>query len=791
MRVLEVGGAVSVAYAGRLLAALGADIVHVAEAGDDSLRAQGPLPETGGGSPGFYSYLHMGKRILQCDTGASHDEGPFRQLLETADLLIVGASHKELEARGLTSEVLADVAPGVASVAISPFGQEGPYRDYQATDLLEFLIFGRFSDSGLAGRPPIGYSLHAAELYAGTISAVAGLAAVRHTRRTGVALHGDISSAHCILASPDRAYTAYAFHGAPLPRPEAHREVFVISSDGRLVMINTGLGWERTAAMLGQPELVDDPRFVTLAARMVHSDELFALVLEWAARHTVDEIVAALAKHRVMGAPLYEPHEVLDDPHYRERDAFDPLALPDVETIAVPAAPFKVDGKRPRLDAPHYVQEPEWLEAADRRPEPTKSAQPLEGIRVLDLGELYAGPHGCSLLGDLGADVIKVENIQRMPAVVRGDRHPPSEAYGYWRGEPGEPAWERFHLFHNVERNKRGITLDVKSDRGRDLFLRLVRQSHAVISNYTPRALRELRITPAHLSAASPQLSFVHLPGFGADGPYSDRVSVGPVTEALSGHWAVRGYSDAPELQSNQVVWSDAVAGGMAAVLALAGIVGSEHGLPGTWFDVSQAEALTCFVAPEIIDWGWNRRPAVQYGDKHPFMCPHGSYPAQGSDRWVVIAARDGSEWLRLAAAIERPDLATDPALMTVEGRKRSEGKIDAAIAAWTSERSAHELMTYLQDQGVPCVVALHDDEIAGDPQVQAREMLETVSHPLVGDYLNPSTPLRFAQLPRIPRRPPNLLGEHNVEILTKLGGVTDSELGQLQADGIIGTRFV
>src|SRR5690606_29331097 len=95
-------------------------------------------------------------------------------------------------------------------------------------------------------------------------------------------------------------------------------------------------------------------------------------------------------------------------------------------------------------------------------------AQPLEGVRVLDLGELYAGPSACSLLGDLGADVIKVENIQRMPAVVRGDRHPPETAFGYWRGKSGEPSWERFHLFHNVERNKRGVTLDIKSERGRD-----------------------------------------------------------------------------------------------------------------------------------------------------------------------------------------------------------------------------------------------------------------------------------------------------------------------------------
>lgn len=791
LRVLEFGGSASVAYAGRLLASLGADVIHLTGPWDRPLADEGPFPP-GGGPGALYNYLHMGKRLSPLDPGEASHGTQFRDHLGSAELLVMGGARE----RALVGEVIGPWPFGeghaISSVTVTPFGLSGPWSTFEATDLLAFLAFGRFSDAGLAGRPPIGYSLHAAELYGGTVAAAAGLAAVRHGRRTGTGLRADISLAECVLSSPDRAFTLFSFVGQPIPRPEFHREVFVVSSDGALVLINTGLAWTRTAALLGQPQLVEDPRFSTLAARSEHGDEVYGLLAVWAAERTLEQIVDALAEHRVMGSQLYWPHDVLQDSQYLARDAFDELQVPGMVAVRAPAAPFKVNGVRPHLSAARLVDTPcGWFGELPVGNVGHQQVHPLDGVRVIDLGELYAGPSACSFLGDLGADVIKVENVQRMPAVVRGDRHPPAQAFGYFRSESGSPSWERFHLFHTVERNKRGVTLDLKAQEGRRLFLELVASSQALVSNYTPRALRRLRVTHDRLRDVNPGLSFVHLPGFGADGPLADRVSVGPVAEALSGHWRVRGYPDTSELWSNQTVWSDAIAGGTACLLAIAGILASERDGEGFSFDLSQAEALTCFVAPEVIDWNWNRERALRHGDKHRSMSPHGCYPVRGEDSWVVIAVRDDDEWRRFAAAIGRDDLAADPELATFEKRKRLESKIDAIIAAWTSPRDATEVAESLQAAGVPCVPALHDDQLVGHPQIAARGMLENVSHTVVGGYLNPATPFRFEGVPRVPRRPPNLLGQHNAEVLGQFPGCTAEMLSRLEDLGVIGTTFV
>ncbi|HXU23873.1 MAG TPA: CoA transferase, partial [Tepidiformaceae bacterium] len=642
IRVLEVGGGVSVPYAGRLLASLGAEVVHVECDLDESLRAEGPFPpevQLDGG--GLFQYLHTGKTVVRSSLASAAGRAELFEAAKRADIVLDSFGLDECEGSQPDWYALHRAHPLLASVTVTPFGQTGPYRGYQATELLAFLTFGRFSDAGLSGRPPIGYSSHAAGFYAGTIAASAALAALRHARHLRMPIQADVAIAECILASPDRAFTLYAFAGRPLPRPESHREVFYLTREGSRVLINTGLAWDRTARMLGRDDLLGDPRFTTLSARVLHGDEIYALVANWAIERTVDEIMDALGKYRVLGGPMYSPSEVGSDRHYKARQFFDTLSVLGAPAVQVPGVPYRVNGQRPRMRPLQRQTATSWGDRLDEIPSgPASRVQPLTGIRVIDLGELYAGPSACSLLADLGADVIKIENVQRMPAVVRGDLAPPSPAFGYFHGDPGETPWERFHLFHTVERNKRGITLDLKSEDGRTLFLELVAKSDIVVSNYTPRALEHLNLAANDLRQAKSDLVFVHLPGFGADGPYADHVSVGPVAEALSGHWAARGYPDAPELQSNQTVWADSVAAATACFLALGGLTAHDREGMGSAFDLSQAEALSCFIAADCIEWGWNGIVPSLLGDKHTTLAPHGCYRAKGDDRWVALAVR-------------------------------------------------------------------------------------------------------------------------------------------------------
>jgi crotonobetainyl-CoA:carnitine CoA-transferase CaiB-like acyl-CoA transferase len=796
LRVLELSEEVSAPFAGRLLAGLGASVIRIEPPDGDPIRREGPFPpripatDRHDGA-GFFHYLNAGKRVLRLDLEQPADRQRVHELAVAADLILENYAPGVLGHLGLGFEQIAALNPSAGYVSVTAFGQDGPYRDYLATDMLAFLAFARFSDVGLAGRPPIRYAPHVAEMYAGTLAAAAGLAAQRLARARREAVHADISIAECVLTSPDRAFALYPFLGAALPRPEEYRPVLFRTSDDQLVLINTGLDWERSAALIGREDLLGDERFSSLSARTRSADEVYALVAAWALDYTAAEIVEALSKHRVLGGLFYRPEDTLSDPHFAAREFFEPLTVDGAPSVLAPSMPMKVDGVRLRLAALSMDDSGRWPAGGEvRRAGSVGVTRPLEGVRVIDLGELYAGPFACSLLADLGADVIKVENVNRMPAVVRGDRHPVSPAFGYFESDPGDLPWERFFLYHVVERNKRGITLDLKTGEGLALFQRLVALSDGVVTNYTPRALRSLGISSETLQAVRRDIVFVHLPGFGCDGPYADRVSVGPVAEALSGHWAVRGYPDIDPVFTSQSVWADALGAANAVLAFLAGLELRERTGRGCFIDISQAEAMTAGVTHALLDYQWNGRPSRRLADKDDFICPHGCYPAAGEDAWVAIAAPDDETWRRLALAIGRPDLAADSALGNISGRKANERAIDAAIAAWTSSRVAPEVVGTLQPAGVPCVKLLRDDEVGSDPQIVARGLLEEVDHPVVGKYWNVGSPFRFSRISRVERRPPNLVGQHNVDVLGGLLGLTDSELTRLEAGGVIGSRF-
>jgi crotonobetainyl-CoA:carnitine CoA-transferase CaiB-like acyl-CoA transferase len=804
VRVLEAGQEVACPYAGRLLAGLGAEVTRLEALPVDPIRREGPLSMQ---RAGFFHWLNAGKHLLPVERSALA-EGVL-ELSQAADIILLGCPPFGMdEADDLISAIEQRGDPA-GVVQVSPFGATGPWRDYRATELLEFLAFARFSDMGVQGRPPVRYAPHAAEFFAGTHAAVAALAALRHAGATVRPAVADLSIAETILTSPDRYFALYPFVGAPLPRPEVNPEVFAFTKDGR-VHISAGLAWERIARMIGRADLADDPKFSRLTARTRNAPEIYALLAAWAAEHTTAEVVQALNEHRVLGGPMYRPDEVLQDPHFRARRFFETFSVEDAKPVEAPGYPFKVDGERPRLEpltpAPLPMGEgssgltPAFASSTDRSrnrnstQSPVLSAQslPLTGVRVIDLGEVYAGPNACALLADLGADVIKIENVRRMPAIVRGDLHPlPAPVVGYFGFDPGEQPWERFFFYHVVERNKRAITLDLKAPECREPFLKLVATSDIVISNYTPRGLESLGLGYDELRAAKPDIVFVHLAGFGTDGPYADNVAVASVAEAASGFWAMRGYGDSDPLRGNATVWSDVSSGATAAFAALAALRRRDLSGAGALIDQSQAEVMSCFAAQGFLEWGWNGWAAHGLGDKDRFMAPHGCCATQGEDAWVAIAVPDDDTWPRLAEAIDRPDLAADAELAHLEGRKRREAELDDAISAWTDARTGEAAARYLQERGVPCVPLLHDDQVAGHPQVVVRGSVEDVDHSVVGRYPNTAGPYHFRGLKRPRRRPPTLLGEHNREVLCGLLGGHEESFTDLEQRGLIGTRFL
>lgn len=422
----------------------------------------------------------------------------------------------------------------------------------------------------------------------------------------------------------------------------------------------------------------------------------------------------------------------------------------------------------------------------------------LRRLRIIDFGEVFAGPYATTLLADAGADVIKIESVQRMPAIVRGDRQPRPGALGYVDGDPGEEPWERYFYYHCVERNKRGITLNLADAAGRTLFERLVCTADAVVSNYAGGVLDRLGFGYEQLRVIRPDIVLLHLPGFGTQGPYRDHVSFAMVTEALSGLFALRGYPESAPGDTVMNLWSDGVGALTAAFATLAALRYRSRTGRGQFIDISQAEASTAFSSAAILDLAMNGRVAGATANADPRIVPNNTYPCapdgegpNAEDRWVAISATTAQQWATLCRVIGRPDLVHDARFRSEEDRKANEAALDAEIAAWTRTRTRHEAAEQLRSAGVPASPVLDDGDLESEPQVIARGTVQRVRHPKAGEqpYITGAWQLD-GERPWV-ARPPNTLGEHNAEVLCDLLGLSTDDLAALRRKQVIGETYL
>ncbi|MBI4300295.1 MAG: CoA transferase, partial [Chloroflexi bacterium] len=241
---------------------------------------------------------------------------------------------------------------------------------------------------------------------------------------------------------------------------------------------------------------------------------------------------------------------------------------------------------------------------------------PLEGIRVVELGEAWAGPYGGTLLGDMGAEVIKVESIQRVP-ITRSPLRPAPGAIGYVGDEPGDRPWERFDSYNSANRNKMGITLDLTRPKGLTLLKRLVALSDIVIENYAAGQVQKLGIDYPALRAVKPDIIMISMPGFGVEGPYKGFVTLGDSIDAVAGHTALRGYPDEDLSQSSNILHPDAVAAVTAVFAVLTALNFRLRTGEGQFIDMSQAESVMPHLGAAIMDYTMNGRVQSSLGNRH------------------------------------------------------------------------------------------------------------------------------------------------------------------------------
>jgi formyl-CoA transferase len=393
----------------------------------------------------------------------------------------------------------------------------------------------------------------------------------------------------------------------------------------------------------------------------------------------------------------------------------------------------------------------------------------LEGIRVLDCSQYEAGPSCAETLAWLGAEVIKIEPPTGEPA-----------RFGFSE-QPGVDSV--FFCLMNL--NKKSVTLNLKSERGRQMFQALAKTADVVIENLGPGAMERLGLGHAALAQLNPRIITASVKGFGSEGPYAGYKSFEMIAQAMGGVMSLTGSPDGPPMRIESGI-GDTATGLHAAIGILAAIV--QRGVTGVGqrIEVAQQDVVVNLTRIHFRDHYLGGSPIPRRGNRSPSAAPSNLYRCRpfGPNDYVFIHVASPEMWKGLVTVIGQPELA-DPRLADRAERVARFAELDALVEAWTSTRDKHEVMALLGAAGVPCGAVLDSGEVMANEHLRGRGMIVDVEHPVRGRMPIPASPIRLsASSTEVTRAP--LLGEHNAEVLGKVCGLGAEELATLKADGVI-----
>lgn len=410
---------------------------------------------------------------------------------------------------------------------------------------------------------------------------------------------------------------------------------------------------------------------------------------------------------------------------------------------------------------------------------------PLEGIRILELGMVIVLPFAIAPLAAMGADVVKVESGTR-PDQTRWGPQP--------ENRPREDGYNQGGNFQTMNRNKRGITVDLSKPGGRELLLRLVAVSDVVAENFTSRVLHNMGLTYEDLRKVNPRIILLSSNGFGHSGPWQNYKAYGPNIESVDGLMLLTGYLDGPPQRAGSgglgVTYPDVAGANFGTYAVLAALERRERTGDGAWLDLSHYEAGVATIPEGILAYTMNGRIPERTANRHPSRAPQGVYPCTGLDRWIAISIRSDEEFRALAEVLEHPALADNEDYATVEARWARHDALDQALAEATANWDAKDLEVALQSRHVEATAVQHARDILLDPQLKHRGFFELVPPPApapeVGLRPHLRTGWRMSRSRPGPSHPAPRFGQHTDEVLREYLDMGDAEIAALEAEGII-----
>ena len=555
------------------------------------------------------------------------------------------------------------------------------------------------------------------------------------------------------------------------------------TSDGLVGLgVGTGQQWLDFCVMVDHPEWMEDR---SLFAKRAH---LKPDIAAWMAERTTAEVLDLAGAFRIPHAPIGNGATIPVTDHFVARDSIVTDAGGD---FVEPDRPYRFDPPllRSPLPAPALGQHDDTpreprpdTAVADASASDGPGSLPYAGLRVLDLTAFWAGPVCTHVLGMLGAEVLHLESTARPDGtrLLAGLRF----------SEPN--WWERSGIFLGLNTNKKGITLDLATERGREVLRQLIATCDVIVENNTPRVLDQLGFDVEAVRAIRPDVVLVRMPGFGLDGPWRDNPAFAFVIEDAAGLTWLTGHPDESPISPYCV--GDSNAGTHALSALLLALEHRRRTGEGVVIDASMVDAALNVAAEQIVEHSAYGALLGRDGNRGPTAAPQNLYLCADidddgeRDAWVAIAVATDDQWVALRDALGQPAWAMDPALVTATGRRHSHDAIDAHLSSWCGERSSDEIVACLWSADVPVAKVMQPHDQASLPQLQFRRFFEEVDRPVTGSARHSTVPFRFSRGPeRFHRHPAPLLGEHTDEVLRDLG-MSEAEVAELKELGVTGT---
>jgi crotonobetainyl-CoA:carnitine CoA-transferase CaiB-like acyl-CoA transferase len=801
LKVLEFAQEVSGPYCGKLFADLGAEVIKVELPAGDPARSYGPFPDntTHPEKSALFLYLNTNKKGITLDLNQNNGRKRFEALVQWADILIDNHPPDVLEKNGFDWNRLQHLNPSLIYISITPYGRTGPRSKVKGGELtvshggaLANLLPAHSEDIIL---PPVKMGGWFAGYHGGLVAAIAGLALFIGRQGAGTGRLVDISLEEVMLALVSPGVASYRYHGATWSRVPDRPPAMgrMETSDGYVVLgAADDHHFRALRELMGKPDWAASDRWDDRYYRRNHLMDIAPQMNAWMKLQKKHDIHHRAASAKIPIGPFNTAADLMADDQYKARGYFIEIDHPAAGRRTYPGWSYKMTASPPGIDRPAPLlgqYNKEIFESLSKRPRKTTSAGvdagvlesarlPLEGIRVLDFTWVWAGPYGCRVLAELGAEVIKIEGHKRSDLTRRSVVWPLPNA------SPLKLRPNQSLGYNTVNLNKKSLTLDLSKPEGVRIARRLAAKSDLVIDNMRPGAMDKLGLGYEELKKVREDIIVATLSSRGYGGPHTDYLGFATIHQAVGGAAYISGY---PESHPTHGTGGDAdlMNGLTVAYTCMAALNHRLKTGEGQFIDLSQCEGVSSLIGETLLGYAMNGQIQERVGNRHPFYCPHSVYRCWGVDRWLALEIHSDGEFAVLAKILSRSDLTEDTRFMDMVSRKKNENELDRIIESWTSQRDRDWMVKEFCKAGLAAAPSRDARDVYADEHFRERNVFMQIEHPEIGLLEIIRTPWQISGLQK-PNRHAPLLGEHNHYVLQELLGLNNQEVQELQEKDVI-----